>query len=165
MFCQILQICEPTCYFGLFLERVSDFWNLLVERYRRFYSKKSMFLLLKSTKWGEIEKTFRDPCYSVIQVWPIVLQPLTLGQVTLYFLKEDLLILFHYFLKKGEASSKLTFPWKISSTLFLKLDVPWLKAHVKNPWKDVDRNDILSLTEASDLEKLGEDVGSFVPKS
>ena len=59
----------------------------------------------------KIKETLISPCYSVIQVWPIVLQALTLGQVTLYFLKEDLTV--HHISKKGKASSKLMdFSWK-----------------------------------------------------
>ena len=38
---------------------------------------------------------------------------------------------------------------------------PWLEAMEKKHMKDVDRDDLLSLTEASDLECLGEDVGFF----
>ena len=137
--------------------------------------------LFERVKQGEIIKeTLRSPCYFVIQVWPIVLQPLTLGQVTLYFLKEDLTV--HHFLKQGKRHQNRTFPWKghlVSLNVvcilscwkrgILSFFLEWTTNPDLKPWKknmkDVNRDHLLSLTEASDLECLGEDVGLKVNQS
>ena len=81
--------------------------------------------LFKRAKQGEIIKeTLKSPCYFVIQVWPIVLQPLTLGQVTLYFLKEDLTV--HHFLKQGKRHQNRTFSWKDHLVFFECCVYPFL---------------------------------------
>lgn len=86
--------------------------------------------LFERVKQGElIKETLRSPCYFVIQVWPIVPQPLTLGQVTLYFLKEDLAV--HHFLKKGNVIKTGLFLERSSSILWM-LCVSFL---VENRWE------------------------------